>query len=495
MEIRVDDQLLISPGEALLESNHHALLLPVLQDGSKSENWTIIDGVLDGLLGQMLENGEFRAETHQVMVVPTLGRLPAARVALVGLGKEAEVTSHLCCLAMAAAARTLGKRALPTLVTDAADWPLSPEEAARALAEGAELSRFVPDPYRTGERRDSRITAVYVSGAPEAALAEGSARGRAKNLARDLTNEPANYLDPPELARRAAAMAEAVGLSCEVWDEDDLERAGMSAILTVSRGSETPPRFIILRHQVREGGPLLALVGKAVTFDTGGISIKPTAGMEKMKGDMAGGAAVVGAMQAIAELKIPVNVVALVPAVVNMPDGRAWLPGDVITTMKGKTVETLTTDAEGRMLLADAVHYATTLGATHIVDIATLTGACVVALGHVASGLYGTDDALIAAVRECGEAAGERHWPMPLFREYRELIRSEIADLKNSGGRSAGSITGAWFVREFAGDTPWVHLDIAGSSTYEKPRPWAPSGPTGTGVGTFINLAQHLSRE
>jgi leucyl aminopeptidase len=223
------------------------------------------------------------------------------------------------------------------------------------------------------------------------------------------------------------------------------------------------------------------------------MSIKPSQDMGRMKGDMAGGAAVIGAMRAIAELKVPLNVVGLVPAAVNMPDGRAWMPGDVVTAMNGTTIETITTDAEGRMLLADALCYARQLNATHIVDIATLTGAAGVALGNEASGLYGTDDALLEAVRTCGEAAGERHWPMPLFREYRELIRSEIADLKNSGGRLAGSITGAWFIREFAGETPWAHLDIAATASSEKSRPWAPAGPTGTGVGTFLNLAVRLA--
>ncbi|MGV3719372.1 MAG: leucyl aminopeptidase family protein, partial [Actinomycetota bacterium] len=361
--------------------------------------------------------------------------------------------------------------------------------------EGAELSRYVPVPYRTGERRDALLSELRVVGASDDALAEGAARGRAKNLARELTNEPGNLLDPPELARRAAEMAREVGLACEVLDVAEMERLGMTAILAVTRGSETPARFIILRHQAREGGPQLALVGKAVTFDTGGISLKPVQDMGKMKGDMAGGAAVIGAMQAIAELKLPINVIGLVPASSNMPDGRAWMPGDVITAMSGKTIETITTDAEGRMLLADAVHYARDLGATHIVDIATLTGACGIALGSVASGLFSTDDALSEAVLAAGEAAGEHHWRLPLFPEYREQIRSEIADLKNSGGRPAGAITAAWFIREFVGDTPWVHLDIAGSSQYDKRKPWAPAGPTGTGVGTFINLARQMAKE
>lgn len=444
----------------------------------------------------MRSRREYRAEACQVEVIPTLGRLPAPRVALVGLGKRADLTLHTCRLATATAARVLGRRGLPRAALDMADFPFEAAEVAAvasAVAEGAELARYVPDPFRTGERRDSALTALWIRGAPEAALREGSIRGRAKNLARDLVNLPSNYLDPVELARRSQEMAASVGLSCEVFDEAEMERLRMTAILTVSRGAEAPARFIVLRHQGAEGGPLLALVGKAVTFDSGGISIKPSADMGKMKADMAGGAAVVGAMQAIAELGLPINVIGLVPAVVNMPDGRAWNPGDVVTTRNGKTVETITTDAEGRMLLADGVDYARELGATHIVDIATLTGACGIALGHVASGLFGTDPALVEAIRACGEDAGERHWPMPLFPEYREQIRSEIADLKNSGGRAAGAVTAAWFIREFAGDTPWAHLDIAGTAGYEKGKPWAPAGPTGTGVGTFINLARRLA--
>lgn len=492
------DRLKLTPTSTpLLESGLDAILIPVLQDGELTANARAADAALDGLLTDMRARREFCGEAHQVIVIPTLGRLPMARVALVGLGKEAECTPTTYRRAVASACRVLGKRGLPRVALDPADAPGSAAAAATALAEGAELSRFVVASLRTGERRETRVAEVEVVQGDAAAVREGAVRGQAKNLARELVNLPGNLLDPPELARRAAEMAAEVGLECQVLDVPEMERLKMGAILAVTQGSEVPARFIVLRHSpagVAEGGPLLALVGKAVTFDTGGISIKPSADMGKMKGDMAGGAAVIGAMRAIAELQIPVNVIGLVPASVNMPDGRAWMPGDVITTMDGKTVETVTTDAEGRMLLADAVCYARTLGATHIVDIATLTGAVVIALGHVASGLYGTDDALVQALQSCGEAAGEKHWPMPLFPEYREQIRGEIADLKNSGGRPAGSITGAWFIREFAGDTPWAHLDIAGTSAYEKPRPWAPSGPSGTGVGTFINLAWHLSQ-
>jgi leucyl aminopeptidase len=478
---------------SLLNFETDALIVPITQGSDLNGNAAAIDTALDGLIEDMRNRREFRAEAHQVIIVPTLGRLPAARVVLLGLGSAADLTLNTYRLAMATAARATAKRGLLRAATDVADTPFTPDEAAAAAAEGAELARYVPDPYRTGERRGAPLTELRVCNAPEAALREGSIRGRAKNLARELVNEPSNILDPPELARRASAMAAATGLECEVLDVSDLERLNMGAILAVTRGSDTPARFIILRHRGSSEGPTLALVGKAVCFDTGGISIKPTLDMGKMKGDMAGGAAVLGAMQAIAELNVPLNVIGLVPAVLNMPDGRAWRPGDVITARSGKTIETITTDAEGRMLLADALDYARELGATHMVDIATLTGACGIGLGSVASGLFGTDPELIESVRTCGETAGERHWPMPLFPEYREQIRSEIGDLKNSGGRLGGAITAAAFIREFTGDTPWVHLDIAATANYEKPKPWAPTGPTGTGVGTFINLARKLA--
>ena len=495
MKDPLSETLLVSSNpDPALETTCDALLLPVLQDGDPSGYWTAVDAALDGLLTDMRERREFTGEAYQVVVVPTLGRLPARRVALVGLGKGADVSPNTLRRAAAAAGRALGKRGLRTVGADAASLPFPADHAAVVVVEGFELARYVPDRYRTGERRDVHVHELRVSGASGAALDEGSVRGRAKNFARDLVNEPGNVVDPPELARRAAAMAAETELECEVLETADLERLKMGAYLTVARGSETPPKFIILRHRGGVGqGPTLALIGKAVTFDTGGISLKPSADMGKMKGDMAGGAAVIGAMQGIARLKVACDVIGLVPAVDNMPSGRAWKPGDVVTAMSGKTIETITTDAEGRMLLADALCYAKSLGATHMVDIATLTGSCVIALGHIASGLYGTDEELARAVRECGDAAGERHWPMPLFPEYREQIKSEIADLKNSGGRPGGSVTAAMFLKEFAGDTPWVHLDVAGSSSFDKGKPWAPAGPTGTGVGTFINLAIRMS--
>lgn len=478
-----------------LEALAEALIVPIFQEQGLSGTAAAVDSALEGVLSEMRERKEFRAEWCETVIVPTFGRLSAGRVVLVGLGKREELTAVRVGRAVAAACRALGKRGLYAAVLDLADVPLDLREAAMAAAEGAELSRFETEVYRTADRRDTLLRRLDVAGADDAALREGQVRGRAKNLARDLTNRPSNLLGPVELAELAEEMAAEVGLTCRVLDHEQMEALDMHAILTVARGSETPGRFIVLEHRKGGDGPLLALIGKGVMFDTGGISIKPSAEMGRMKGDMAGGAAVFGALRAIAELDLPVNVLGLIPAVVNMPDGRAWKPGDVVSTKGGKTVETITTDAEGRMLLADAVAYGRELGAAYMVDIATLTGACGIALGQVASGLFGTNEELIRQVREAGEAAGERHWPMPLFREYRELIRSDIADIKNSGGRLAGAVTAAWFIREFAGDTPWAHLDVAGSASSDKPRPYAPAGPTGTGVGTFINLAQVLARE
>jgi leucyl aminopeptidase len=475
-----------------------AVILPVFKDGEPGGNAAAAEVATDGLLADMRSRREIRGEAHEVTVVPTFGRLPAARLAYVGLGARKDFNTGIYRLAMAAAGRQLGRRGLHRIAVDLTDVPLPLDEAACALAEGLEFSRFQTGTFRSGERRETRILEAMITGGDEAIRAAASeiglAIGRGKNLARGMVNEPPNILDAPELARRARGIASESGLELSVHNESDLERLKMGAFLAVARGTETPAKLLVLRHTGARGGPLLVLVGKAVTFDTGGISLKPAADMAKMKGDLAGGVAVLGAMQAIAEVGVPLNVIGLIPAVDNMPDGNAWKPADVITSMNGRTIETISTDAEGRMLLADTLCYAQTLGATHIVDIATLTGACLIALGHVASALYGTDPRLVSLVRDCGEDAGERHWPMPLFPEYRELIRSDIADLKNSGGRLAGSVSAAWFLREFAGDTPWAHLDIAGSASYEKNRPWAPAGPTGTGVGTFVRLAQRLAK-
>jgi leucyl aminopeptidase len=277
----------------------------------------------------------------------------------------------------------------------------------------------------------------------------------------------------------------------EILDEDDIARLKMGLLLGVARGSVEPPRMIVLRHEPpgAPASPVLGLVGKGVTFDTGGISIKPADGMERMKDDMSGGAAVICALRAAAMLQAPIRVVGIVPATENMPGGSAIKPGDVLTGASGKTVEVLNTDAEGRLILGDGLWYAQQLGATHLVDVATLTGACVVALGRAASGLFGQPDEWVDLVRRTGSKAGDRLWPMPLYDEYAEQLKSEIADMVNTGGRPAGSCTAAMFLKEFAGGLPWVHLDIAGTAWADEAKPWQAKGATGVAVRTLVELA------
>jgi leucyl aminopeptidase len=306
-----------------------------------------------------------------------------------------------------------------------------------------------------------------------------------------MSNEPGNTLTPREFAKRAAALAGDVGVKVEILDETQIEKLGMGLLLGVARGSAEPPRLMVFRYDPPGAPqtPVLGLVGKGVTFDTGGISIKPAEKMEQMKDDMAGGAAVACAMRAIALLKAPMRVIGVVPTTENMPGGKAIRPGDVLKSASGKTVEVINTDAEGRLILADGLWYARQLGATHLVDIATLTGAVVVALGKITSGIFGTPDAWVERVRTVADRVGDRVWPLPLFDEYKDQIKSDIADLMNTGGRAAGSITAAMFLKEFVGDVPWVHLDIAGTAWADEAKPYLPKGPSGVAVRTLAALA------
>ena len=315
----------------------------------------------------------------------------------------------------------------------------------------------------------------------------------AQNFARDLINEPSNKLTPKILAEKAEAMAKQAGLAVDVLDEKRIADLKMGALLSVAQGGPEPPRMIVITYtpaNPKPGAPVIGLVGKAVTFDTGGISIKPSEGMEKMKYDMAGGATMIGVMRALAVLKPNVKVICVVPSTENMPGGKAQKPGDIQTAMSGKTIEVLNTDAEGRLILADGVHYAKQLGATHLVDAATLTGAIVVALASINVGVFGgTDQAWTDKVLASAKAAGEKMWQMPMDDEYREYIKGTVADIQNIGsGKGGGSITGAWFIREFAGDTPWVHLDIAGTAWNDDAKAWMAKGPTGVALRTLVQL-------
>jgi leucyl aminopeptidase len=372
-------------------------------------------------------------------------------------------------------------------------------ELAQAVAEGLTLAEFNGGTYKTVEPAPTGSPAwtILVEGsgdvpaAVSAAVARGRVLGDCSNLARDLANEPGNTLTPTEFATRAAAVVADTGVRVDILDETKIAELGMGLLLGVARGSSEPPRLLVFRHDPpgAPDSPVLGIVGKGITFDSGGISIKPADGMERMKDDMAGGAAVACAMRAIALLNAPMRVIGIVPVAENMPGGRAIKPGDILKSAEGRTVEVVNTDAEGRLILGDGLWYARRLGATHLVDVATLTGACVVALGKNASGLFGTPDEWVDRVRRVANQAGDRVWPMPMFEEYREQLKSEIADFTNTGGRPGGASTAATFLKEFTGGLPWVHIDVAGTAWAEEARPFLPKGPSGVGVRTLASLA------
>jgi leucyl aminopeptidase len=374
-------------------------------------------------------------------------------------------------------------------------------EIAQNATQGVITSQFELDKYRTKDKNDKAITTfvVCVDGASASDLKDGIARGVAIgesiNFTRDLANEPPNVLTPTEMAKRAKAMAEEVGLKIEVLDEARMEKLGMGSLLSVSKGSAEPAKLITVRYtpagSAAKNGDLLALVGKGITFDTGGISIKPAENMDAMKYDMTGGATVLGTLRAVALLKPSIPVMGVVAAVENMPGGKASRPSDVVTSSTGKTVEILNTDAEGRLILADAVAYAEKNGATKIVDMATLTGAVIVALGDINTGIMGNDQALVDEIIDCGKEAGENFWQLPVGKEYSKLIKSDIADVKNIGPRGkAGTIIGGVFIQEFIDKSKWAHLDIAGTAWADNPRPYQAKGPTGVAVRTLIKLIE-----
>jgi leucyl aminopeptidase len=371
---------------------------------------------------------------------------------------------------------------------------------ARAAVEGAFVGDFDPDTYRS-DRKDQSIQTLVLAvpadadrPAVETAFAEGMILGESQNFTRSLVNEPGNMLTPTILGQRAALMAQEVGLGWEVHSTEKLRELKMGAFLSVAQGSAEPPALIVLRYEP-EGvteGPVLGLVGKGITFDSGGISIKSSDNMEKMKYDMAGGAAMIGAMRAIALLKPRVRAIAVICATENMPDGKAQKPGDVQTAMPiapdrpGKTIEIVNTDAEGRLVLADGLTYARQLGATHLIDAATLTAAISVALGKATAGIFSNDDTAYAKFKDGLAVSGEKFWRMPLGDEYAELIKSDIGDIKNTGGRFGGASTAAEFLHVFAEDTPWIHLDIASAAWVEDSRPYVAKGPSGIAVRSIV---------
>ena len=443
---------------------------------------------------ELAAQGEVSGKPLELTLLHHPPGVAAGRILLAGAGKPDKFTSADMRRLAAAAIRHLRpksiKRAALALPSgyDGADF-------AAAAVEGAVLGNYEPDRHQTANDKKAvqNFAVVSPGGAAgiEDALRQGQILAEAQNFTRDLVNEPANLMTPLKMAAAARDMAQRFGLECQVLEREEMERLGMGSLLGVAQGSAEPPALIVLRYRPETPGAQahLGLVGKGVTFDTGGISIKPADGMEKMKYDMAGGAAMIGAMRAIAQLKPPIPVTGFVPCVENMPGSRAQRPGDIVTAMSGKTIEVINTDAEGRLILADALVYARRQGCTHLVDAATLTGAVVVALAHLNVGLFANNDAMRDRVLAASRAEGERMWNMPLEDDYKEYLKSAFADIANVGGRWGGAITAAMFLREFAEETPWVHLDIAGTAWLDDAKPFSAKGPTGVPVRTLVRLA------
>lgn len=454
-------------------------------------------GPTRGEVGRAIASGEFSGKPYELFVTPIVedGYRPG-RLAAIGLGPRADFTSDRARRAASAAALAARQRKIAR-VAFVADDPLDSPEMVQALAEGLTLAEFDAGQYKTVDYEPFRLRSLGIviqeaaRGPAGAAAKRGQVIGEYCNVARQLANEPGNALTPSVFAERLVAIAGGAGLTVEVLDEHDLAGLGMGMLLGVGRGSDEPPRVVVIRYEPEgaPASPVLGLVGKGITFDTGGISIKPATDMERMKDDMSGGAAVAAAMRAIAKLGAPIRVVGVVPTAENMPGGRAVKPGDILRSAEGKTVEVLNTDAEGRLVLGDGLWYARKLGATHLVDVATLTGAVVVALGKTTSGIFGTPESWVNQVRAVADRAGDRMWPLPIFEDYREQLKSEIADFTNTGGRAGGSITAALFLKEFSGGLPWAHIDIAGTAWVEDPKPYLPKGPSGVAVRTLAELA------
>ena len=468
-----------------------------------------VDAALDGVITQLIGDGEIKGKKGETTLIHTFGKIGPSRVLVVGLGKSEcfdEETVREVAASSCRYLRRLSINKVATIAHGAGIAGLDAEASGQAIAEGSILGLYrfknylsKDDGDDSGEIGDLLIVEQDESKMGE--LEEGAKRGRfiaeAAMLARDMVNEPANVLTPSRMAEIASQVAKDEDLEIKVLEREEMEELGMGALLGVAKGSDQPPKLIVLKYSGDPDDPSnnLGLIGKGITFDTGGISLKPAAGMEDMKGDMAGGASVIAAMKVIGRLKPKINVTGMIAATENMPGGSAQRPGDVVRSMSGKTIEVINTDAEGRLVLADALFYARQTGVTRLVDIATLTGAMVVALGNACSGVMGNNQELIDQVIKAGQTAGERMWQLPMFDDYKEQIESNVADMKNIGGRAAGSITAAQFLAEFSEDTPWAHVDIAGTYFSTKEKGYLVKGATGAPTRTLINLALSLAKE
>ncbi len=483
-----------SPAEVQTE----CLAVVVLDHGSRDKTEVSLetsDSAIKDATAEAIASGEVTGKIFESTLLHHPAKLKATRLLLLGGGKASNFTPSELRKLAGAAVRFLKAKGIRSFAFLAPE-SITSDEAVKTIVEGAFVGNFDPDIYKS-DRKDQKIDSVAVvtrgeSARLQKAMDEGCILGASQNFTRELVNEPSNRMTPTILAGRAREMAREVGLKCEVYGADKIKELKMGAFWGVAQGSDEPPALIVLRYEPADAPatPVLGLVGKGITFDTGGISIKPADGMEKMKYDMAGGAAMIGAMRGIALLKPKMRVTAIICATENMPSGKAQKPGDVQIAMSGKSIEIINTDAEGRLVLADGLCYARQLGCTHLVDAATLTGAVVVALGYVNAGVFANDEKMYERFTRALEKAGEKFWRLPLDDEYKENIRSNIADIVNSGGRWGGAVNAAMFLKEFAEDTPWLHLDIAGTAWIEENKAWIAKGPSGIAVRTLVEFAR-----
>jgi len=481
------------------EVDTECLVAVVLDRGTKDKPQTEVetkDSAVREAAGEVLGGEEVSGKSFETNLLHRPAKLKARRLLLLGGGKAKDFASSDLRKLAGTAVRFLKPKGIRNFAFLLPEGGIADEEAVKVVVEGTFVGTFEPDTYKS-DRKDQNLESLTIvvrgdQNRLQKAMEEARVIGESQNFTRELVNEPSNRMTPTILAERARKMAAEVGLTCEVYGADKIRELKMGAFWGVAQGSDEPPALIVLRHEPAgaPASPVLGLVGKGITFDTGGISIKPADGMEKMKYDMAGGAAMIGAMRAIGLLKPNVKVIAVICATENMPSGKAQKPGDVQIAMSGKSIEIINTDAEGRLVLADGLYYARQLGCTHLVDAATLTGAVVVALGYVNAGVFANDDQLYERFNRALEKAGEKFWRMPLDEEYKESIKSNIADIINSGGRWGGAVTAAMFLKEFAEETPWIHLDIAGTAWMEEQKPWIAKGPSGIAVRSLVELAK-----
>lgn len=489
--------------EAFKEIKTDLLVLGHYSDSKLNATISEIDSSLDGTILDLIQSGEITGKLKETNIIHTQGKIAAKKVLIIGLGNEEkfdqDTLREIAGKIVKVAIQVKAKNVVSMLIGEN-HQNIHEHHVTHSFAEGANLGYYHFAGYSSVKEERHEIEKIQliasnITDELKYGIECGTAYAKGTELARDLVNTPGNMMTPTHMAEKAIEIAKRYGMEYEILERQDMERLGMGGLLAVAQGSEQPPKMIVIKYQGKDNwDDVIGYVGKGLTFDSGGISIKPGPGMDEMKMDMGGGAAVLGAMEAIGQLKPKVNIVAVIPSTENMPSGNALKPGDVIKTMSGKTIEVLNTDAEGRLILADGITYAKKLGATRIIDLATLTGAVVIALGNVTTAAMTNNEAFLKDFMKSASKAGEKVWQMPTFDEYKEQIKSKIADLKNTGGRPAGSITAALFVGAFAEETPWIHLDIAGTAWADSDKDLVQKGGTGVMVRSLVQLAKHYGK-